>query len=452
MGSSASLHPPNIERRLWEKGNFGTAPAVSLQKPETSLDLGSEELLVYCIPRRTNLITSPSVKQERFYQFLILLATGWLTTMAGGVVPTVLPEMKLELALDPKWVGMLVSTHALTSALSTPLFGILADRVGKLKVMLPCLVLYAIAGTSTAFLTDFSALIISRAVLGVASGGIAAATIGFLGSMYDGEARTRILGYATSAMATSAIVCPILSGWVGRTHWQNAFYIYGLGLPMAIVAAVFLKKSTRSSSVIEGDTKELLKLLTQPGILRLYLFIAVAAAIVYAVVIYTPLYLKGAIGADPQLNGFVLAVRLVGVVLVSAFGASRVAGRLGQAKAIALGFSLMAMALVTIPVLTQLYLIVPAAILFGVGFGIITPNLYDALAIESPPELRTSVLAIGTGFNSLGQFISPALLGLVWNYAGLPIVFYATAGLAMVASFVSLVENPQHKDGIRLPR
>jgi MFS transporter, ACDE family, multidrug resistance protein len=393
------------------------------------------------------LIISQSVKQERFYQFLILLTTGWLTTMAGGVVPTVLPEMKLQLALDPKWVGMLVSTHALTSALSTPLFGILADRVGKLKVMLPCLVLYAIAGTSTAFLTDFSALITSRALLGVASGGVAAATIGFLGSMYDGEARTRILGYATSAMAISAIAGPILSGWVGRTHWQYAFYLYSLGLPIAIIAAAYLKTTTRSSSVIEGDIKDLLRTLIHPGILRLYLFITAAAAIVYAVVIYTPLYLKEAIGADPQLNGLVLAIRLVGVVLVSAFGASRVARRLGQARAIALGFSFMAMTLVTIPVLTQLYLIIPAAVIFGVGFGIITPNLYDALAIDSPPELRTSVLAIGTGFNSLGQFISPAFLGPIWNYAGLPTVFYATAGLAMAASFVSLVENPRKRMG-----
>jgi MFS transporter, ACDE family, multidrug resistance protein len=388
------------------------------------------------------LLISPSIKQERFYQFLILLATGWLTTMSGGVVPTVLPEMKLALALDPKWAGMLVSTHALTSALSTPLFGILADRIGKLKVMLPCLVMYAIFGTSTAFLTDFPALVTSRALLGVASGGIAAATIGFLGSMYDGEKRTQILGYVTSAMSISAIACPILSGWVGATHWQYAFYLYGLGLPMAVIAAARLHKPARSSSVLEGDTRELFKTLTRPGIIRLYLFITVAAAIVYAVVIYTPLYLKEAIGADPKLNGFVLAVRLVGVVVVSAFGASRVARRMGQARAIALGFSFMAVTLMTIPVLTQLYLIVPAAILFGVGFGIITPNLYDSLAICSPPELRTSVLAIGTGFNSLGQFISPAVLGPVWNYAGLPTVFYATAGLAMVASFVSLLENP----------
>jgi MFS transporter, ACDE family, multidrug resistance protein len=59
----------------------------------------------------------------------------------------------------------------------------------------------------------------------------------------------------------------------------------------------------------------------------------------------------------------------------------------------------------------------------------------------SPSELRTSVLAIGTGFNSLGQFISPALLGPVWNYLGLPAVFYITAAVALAASVGSLLRR-----------
>jgi MFS family permease len=101
----------------------------------------------------------------------------------------------------------------------------------------------------------------------------------------------------------------------------------------------------------------------------------------------------------------------------------------------------MAISLVTIPFLSQLPLIVAAAVLFGIGFGIMTPNLYDTLASYSPPELRASVLAIGTGFNSLGQFSSPIFLGPIWNYAGLPMVFYTTAGIAIAAGALSLVSK-----------
>ncbi|NJR64329.1 MAG: MFS transporter [Leptolyngbyaceae cyanobacterium CRU_2_3] len=382
--------------------------------------------------------------QERFHQFLILLMAGCLTTMTGGVVSPVLPEMVQQLDLDPKWAGTLVSVHALTSALMTPVMGIVADRVGKLRVMIPCLIFYALFGTAAAFITSFPLLLATRGLLGAASGGVAAATIGLLGSMYDGERRSRILGYATSVMTTSAIFFPLLGGWVGGSHWQYAFYLYALGIPLAALALIRLKEpQTLSGSLLElNQGQQLGKVLFKPAILRLYLFITIAAVIVYAVVIYTPIYLKVAINADPMLNGFVLAVRLVGAAIVSALGASRLSRRMGPNGAIAFGFSLMALTVATIPVLTNIYLIVATAILFGVGFGVITPNLYDALAERSPSEVRASVLAIGTGFNSLGQFASPVLLGPIWKSVGLPWVFYVAGGIGMVAAVLSLTRQP----------
>ncbi len=380
--------------------------------------------------------------QERFHQFLILLAAGCLTTMTGGIVSPILPEMVQELSLDPKWAGILVSIHALTSAIMTPVMGIVADRIGKLKVLIPCLLLYALFGIATAFVTTFPLLLVSRGLLGMASGGVAAATIGLLGSMYDGEQRSRILGYATSVMTTSAVFFPLLGGWVGGYNWHYAFYLYGLAIPLIAFALLVLREpQTPSDSLLKMNQASLGKVLLKPDILQIYLYIAIAAVTVYAVVIYTPLYLKSAINADPVLNGFVLAVRLVGAALVSAIGASRLARRMGANWAIAFGFSLMGMTVATIPLLTDIYLIVVTAILFGIGFGIITPNLYDALAERSPNELRASVLAIGTGFNSLGQFLSPVALGPIWKFAGLPSVFYIAGGFAMIASVLSLMQG-----------
>lgn len=380
---------------------------------------------------------------RQFNQLLILLLAGCLTTMTGSVVFPVFPEMVEQLQLDPQWAGTLVSLHALTSALFTPIMGVLADRIGKLKVLIPCLLLYAACGVSTAFLTAMPLLLLSRGLLGAASGGVAAATIGILGGMYEGEARSRILGYATSAMTTAAIIFPLLGGWVGGMQWQYAFYLYGFGLPLAVVAAIGLKEAAfRSTTTLEaGQKQQLGTILRNVDVITLYLFILAAGMIVYTVVVYTPLFLKQTIGATPELNGFVLAVRLIGAAVISAFGASQIARRLGRSRAVAFGFSLMAMTLAVFPFLTQLTLIIPTAVLFGAGFGIITPSLYDALASLAPLEVRASVLAIGTGCNSLGQFISPVILGWIWKYAGLPMVFYVAAGMAVVASGLSLIQR-----------
>lgn len=363
----------------------------------------------------------------------VLIAAGCLTTMTGGIVAPVLPEMLAQLKFDPRWAGTLVSIHALAIALFTPVFGIVADRIGKLKVLLPALIIYSIFGISGAFIPNLAPLLVARVGLGIASAGIAAASIGLLGTMYDGDARTRILGYATSAMTTASILIPLVGGWVGSFDWHYAFYLYGFGIPTAIAAALILRDghSSRSSMVDTSQNKQLLDVIRQGSVLKLYLTIALAAAIVYTVVIYTPLYLKEAIGAGPALNGFVLAIRAVGAALVSAFVASRLAKWIGSDRTIGIGFVVMALMLGTIPLLDELRWIVPAAVLFGVGFGVTVPNIYDTLAQRSPANVRSSVLAIGTGANSLGQFMSPILLGPLWKSIGLVSVFYAAAGVAL---------------------
>jgi predicted MFS family arabinose efflux permease len=351
--------------------------------------------------------------------------------------------MVQQLDFNPQWAGMLVSVHALAIAIFTPIMGILADRVGKLKVILPALILYAIFGVAGAFIPSLAVLLVVRALLGVTSGGIAAASIGLLGNLFEGEQRSRVLGYATSAMTTASILIPLVGGWVGQHNWQYAFYLYALGIPLAVVASLWLEEpSSQSSGMLQGNQRDLLAVLRQPSILRLYLLLAAAALVVYAVFIYTPLYLKEAIGAGPELNGFVLAVRGMGAAIVSALLAARIAKWLGTRQAIALGFGLMALTVGTIPFLTQLELIIPTAVLFGCGFGIITPNIYNALANLSHPEVRASVLAIGTGFNSLGQFISPLILGQIWKFSSLSLVFYVAAAIALSTSLLTLMQRP----------
>lgn len=133
-------------------------------------------------------------------KLLILLAAGSLTTMAGGVVAPILPDIVQELQLDPGLAANLVSMHCLTLALFSPPLGILADRIGRVKVLIVSLLFYALFGVAGAFMHSFTPLLVTRALIGAASGGIAAASLGLLGNMYDGEVRSQALGYATSTL------------------------------------------------------------------------------------------------------------------------------------------------------------------------------------------------------------------------------------------------------------
>uniref|UniRef100_UPI001ABA8ED6 MFS transporter n=1 Tax=Aetokthonos hydrillicola TaxID=1550245 RepID=UPI001ABA8ED6 len=368
-------------------------------------------------------------------RLLVLLAAGSLTTMAGGVVAPILPEMVQILHLDPRFAGNLVSLHCLTIALFSPPLGILADRIGRLKVLIPSLIFFALFGIAGAFMNSLGPLLVSRGLLGAASGGSAAASLGLLGSMYEGKARSQALGYATSALTITGIAFPLLGGLAGAINWRFAFLLYGFGIPLALLANLLLhpKQPKQKQSSLPSSNKQLAKVLSYPKIWLLLLVIGLNSIAMYAVVIYAPLYLKQTIGAGAVLNGIVLASRAVGAAVVSAVGSRHIAQLFGKAKAIAIGFALMAITLVTIPFLNHIGWILLASIIFGVGFGITLPNLYDSLASLAPQELGSSILAAGTGVSFLGQFLSPIILGPLLNFSGMEGVFYAAAGITVIA-------------------
>ncbi|MBC6452080.1 MAG: MFS transporter [Hormoscilla sp. SP5CHS1] len=371
----------------------------------------------------------------------VLLVAGSLTTMAGGVVAPVLPDVIGQLQFDPAVAGNLVSIHCLTIALFSPPLGILADRIGPVRVLVPSLVLYAVFGMAGAWIDSFEPLLATRALLGAASGGLAAASLGLLGRMYEGQARSRVMGYATSTLTITGILFPALGGWVGARNWRMAFLLYGLALPLALLASSVFPAHNSIVRQPSGKSRtqsnqQLLQVLKHPQTWRLLLSVAFTSVAMYAVVIYAPIYLKKTLGLGALMNGMVLASRALGAAFISAFGARQLASRLGPKKAIGVGLLLMAMTLVSIPFLHQLHWILVAAISFGAGFGIALPTLYNSLADCSPKDLRSSVLAVGTGAGFWGQFISPILLGPVLKLGGMEWVFYAAAFVALTACFL----------------
>ena len=393
-------------------------------------------------PTKTKIVSSP----RQLLILLILLAAGGLNAVTGTIVSPVFPEVVDQFQIDPRWAGLLVSMHTLTIALFSPLLGILADRAGKLKVLTPSLILYAVFGASGALMQGFGSMLAARALVGVASGGIAAASIGMVSSMYEGEARSRIMGYATSALATASIIFPLLGGWLGSFHWRFAFCLYGLGLPVALAVVLFLREENpkRTVTIDLSQSQKLRHQLQQPDILTYFLALGLASAIFYVVIVYAPLYFKAAIGAGPVINGAILASRAVGAALISALGASRLAKQFGVTPSITLGFVMMALTLLTIPFLMQVPVILLTAFLFGIGFGIVMPNLYISLSERASTDQRTGILAIGTGAASIGQFVSPILLGPIWKNAGIG-VFYVAAGVAITIGVLALLTQKKLK-------
>lgn len=388
-------------------------------------------------------MTDTKLVQSERMRLFIILAAGSLITMVGGVASPVLPEVITVLDFDRALAGNLVSIHALTIALFSPILGFVADKMGPLRVLVPSLVLYSIFGVAGAFLSDFWLLLASRALLGATAGGIAAGSLGVLGKLYDQERRAQIIAYATAALTIAGIIFPLLGGTVGSLHWRYAFALYSIAFPLAIMAVLaFPEIKNRRKPNTTNISSELKRILLTARVLELLMLVALTAAIMYSVVIYAPMYLKEELQLGTVANGVLLATRALTAGITSALGAKKLAKRYSIQGAIALGFGLMALTLFTIPLLDYYLLLLVSASIFGMGFGLVLPNLYSSLSNASPQEIRSSILAIGIGTSFFGQFLSPVLLGPMLNHGSFTGVFNTASVMALLAGGFLLRRMP----------
>ncbi|NJO75647.1 MAG: MFS transporter [Leptolyngbyaceae cyanobacterium RM1_406_9] len=399
-------------------------------------------------------------------RLLVLLAASSLIAMTGAILAPILPEMANSLHFETAQAGNLISFHFLTLAIFTPLLGILADRIGQIRLLLPSLVCYALFGTAGVLMQSFAPLLVTRALLGVANGGIAAAGLGLVSKLYQGEARAQAIAYVATTLTLANIVYPLIAGWIGTIDWHYVFGLYGLGIPLALWAA-FVFYSSQSSSLNvealsvqeesdENSSAESLKdsavsgiatpaqLFRQPQILKLLLCLALVSGSVYALIVYLPIYMKTDLGSNTVAIGIVLATKAGGAALVSALLVRRLVKQIGESWAIALGATTMSLTLIAMPYLHQMQTLLPVAILFGFGFGIVVPTLYSSLADLAPSNLQSTVLATGTGVSFLAQFLSPILLGFVFTHSSLLTVFFTTALVALTVGLLNLLprRNP----------
>jgi MFS transporter, ACDE family, multidrug resistance protein len=385
--------------------------------------------------------------QPRLWQdsrLLSILASASLMVMAGAVIAPILPEIIAGLKIKRSLGTSLVSLHFLTVAIATPLFGILADRVGQQRLLLVALVMYAIVGMAGGLVQEIWPLYVLRALLGIASGGIAAAGLGLIGKLYQGDTRTQVIGYVSTTLTLANIVYPLLGGLLGILNWRWAFGLYGLGLPIAVWVRLSGRSARRIDPIanaIAAPPPPFKKLITQWSTLRLLLTLILTTGTVYAMIAYLPLYLKTTIGAGTPIIGGMLAIQAVGAALISAIGIRPLGRRFGNLGSVGLALGLMAGMLLLIPNLTQLWAIALVSIGFGMGVGLVMPNLYDALAKVAPPELQSSILAAGTGSGFLGQFLSPIILGIVLSHFNLAAVFYVAAAIDLVLGTWILVSR-----------
>lgn len=154
------------------------------------------------------------------------------STIVNVAVPSIVDELGIT-STEVQWVQ---EAYTLVFAALLLLFGSLADRFGRRRVMLLGVVLFAASSVFAALAPDGGILILSRLVQGVGGAMILPTTLSLINATFRGKERGIAFAVWGSTIGGMAAVGPLLGGWLTTAFsWRWAF---GINVPLGIIIII----------------------------------------------------------------------------------------------------------------------------------------------------------------------------------------------------------------------
>src|SRR5438093_10527250 len=139
-----------------------------------------------------------------------------------------LPAMTVAFGSDAATAQLTVTLFLAGLAVSQLLWGPLSDRLGRRRVLLAGLGVYAAAGTVCAFAPSMGALVAARIVQAVGAGSGPVIARAVVRDLYEPERAARVLAAMGTAQALTPILAPIIGGWVHvLAGWRAVVIVLG---------------------------------------------------------------------------------------------------------------------------------------------------------------------------------------------------------------------------------
>jgi MFS family permease len=366
-------------------------------------------------------------------KLISLLLCSTLTVMAGATIAPSLPGMSLVFQDHPNsviLVKLTLSFPALFIAITSPIIGIVIDKWKRKPILLISTVIYAIAGSSGYFLSSLNEILIGRAFLGIAVGGIMTTTTTLIADYFTGEKRNRVIGMQGAFMSFGGVLFLLSGGFLADIDWKAPFLIYLFSL----IILPLVSYSIKEPNILRNKQKNKESIFK---IRLVYLIYPIAVftmiTFFFLVPIQMPFFLKDMTGASNSEVGIAIS----SVTLFAAFTAlsyNHVKSKLSFQNIFALIFVLMGIGYSIISVSESYIQTVIGLIIFGLGFGLLLPNMNLWLVSVTPDLLRGSVVGGLVSFIFLGQFLSPLVGQPFLEIFGMNTT-YGIAGIAMLVLF-----------------
>jgi EmrB/QacA subfamily drug resistance transporter len=412
------------------------------------------------------------LRSERGPVLIALMLSTSLVAIDSTILATAVPSVVADLGGLSQF-PWLFSLYLLAQAVSVPIYGKLADQMGRKPMMLFGVGLFVIGSLLCGAAWSLPVLIVFRAVQGFGAGAIIPMSQTILGDIYSVAERARVTGYLASVWGISSVVGPTLGGvFSDYLTWRWIFFI---NLPLGALATWLLLRGfkenvTRSKHTIDyagatalavgfsllilglleggqawGWTSSTSVLVFAAGVGVLVAFALVerraaepilpgwvlsrrilsagnlvsfaVGAVLFGLTTYVPTFVQTVLGTGALVAGFALAALTVGWPIAAALS-GRIYLRIGFRNTALIGAGIVVvgsglLAWMTIDV--QVWQVAAICFLIGVGMGLVNAPVLVAVQSVVGWDRRGVVTSTNLFNRSIGSAVGVAVFGAIAN-------------------------------------
>ncbi len=339
----------------------------------------------------------------------------------GFMIAPLLPTIADDLRMSISTTAMLVVVFTLVLAISSPITTVVTGRLNRRDTLVVAMTLFTLGNLVAAFSSTFSALLVARILMAIASGLYVPSANALAGAISGPNRRGRALAIVSGGMTIAIALGLPLGALVGHAFgWRSTFLAVAIMGVVAIVGILAGIRRQVGGGMTVASLSDRISVVRQAAILRLLavtLFWSLGAYTAYP---YIAPYLKSVldfgvtgIAATVSMWGIAAAVGVTaGGALNDRFGSRKVA----TASLVLLALSFLALAGATN--LTPAAALVPALVAIAIwGFSVWSffPAQMARLIHSSSPSQASVSLSLNTstmylGF-SIGSAIGAAIIG-----------------------------------------
>ncbi|MBN2897101.1 MAG: MFS transporter [Campylobacterales bacterium] len=328
---------------------------------------------------------------------ITLLLISMTTMMSNVAIITALPRLGEHFPHEPHielLSRLMITLPSLSIALLAPFLGHWLAPFGRSRTLGVALLFFALFGSAGLYVQSIEALLLSRALFGVAVASLMILTTALVGDYFDAERRHRYMGLQSAFSSIGGLALLVGGGWLSDIHWRYAFGIYLLGLLYIPLALRFIKAPQRPAAVTPADA-------LHPSLWRIYLLAFTLMLLFYLLPTQMPFLMINHFGASGALTGSIIASAFIFNAL-GALSFAKLKQRFDYAQIYLIGMVIVAVGFVFIGLVRDVRLFFITSPIMGFGGGILMTNVTAWMLSKSHHSRRVRSSGYLTGALFMG--------------------------------------------------